>query len=222
MSKNQVPSGLSWHLECMALASEAIDSFRPPADSFQMRMHYSLFLTNLLSAIDMVTETHGKSFQRALEDSLETSNFAGAEILGYIRELRNGVVHRGIDLTSSGTVVDGMVCAVAPPKVQDRFGTRNYAAPAHLLRDIFIHCEIGTKPIIETFLEPAFKELASATPAAMLSEMLNAIEATDHMPEWAKEMARKHIEPGMLVAAQTHQIESLRGLLRPRAGARIL
>ena len=214
-------SGISWHLECMVLAAAAIDNFRPPADGFQMRMYYSLYLTNLMSAVDLVFEIHGNPFQTALEDSLRTSNLSGAEVLGYMRELRNGIVHRGIDPTSGGMVVDGVVCAVAPPTVQNRGGARSYAAPTHLLRDVFIHCEIGTKPIIERFLASSFEELASVKPEAMLNDALNAIEAVPHMPDWAKEMARQHMEPEMLVKARTHQIEKLRGLLKPRAGQRI-
>lgn len=214
-------SGISWHLECLVLVATEIDNFRPPADSFQMRMYYSLYLTNLMSAIDMVFEIHGTPFQTALEDSLKTSNFSGAEVLGYIRELRNGIVHRGLDPTSGGMVVDGVVCAMAPLTVQNRGATHSYAAPAHLLRDIFIHCEIGTKPIIERFLESSFEELASVQPEAMLNYALYAIEAVPHMPDWAKEMARKHMKPEMLVEGRTHQIEKLRGLLKPQAGQRI-
>ncbi len=214
-------NGIAWHLECMVLSAAAIDNFRPPADGFQMRMQYSLYVTNVMSAIDMVLEIHGTDFQTALEDSLKTSNFSGAEVLGYIRELRNGVVHPGIDPTSGGVVVDGVVCATAPPAVQNRVGTRSYAAPATLLRDIFIHCEIGSKPIIARFLEPSLEVLASVKPEAMLNDALKAIEAVPHMPDWAKEMGRRHMEPEMLVKVQTHLIEKLRGLLKPRAGSRI-
>ncbi len=221
MKSAEVLNGISWHLECMVLAAAAIESFRPPADGFQMRMHYSLYLTNLMSAIDMVLEIHRTPFQTALEDSLKTSRFSGAEVLGYIRELRNGIVHRGIDPTSGGEVVNGTVCAIAPPVVQNRGGARSYAAPALLLRDIFTHCEIATKPTIEHFLELSVKELASVEPEAMLTDALDAIGVVPHMPDWAKEMARKQIKPEMLVKVRIHQIEKLQRLLRPRAGQRI-
>ncbi len=139
-----------------------------------------------------------------------------------MRELRNGIVHRGIDPTSGGAVVNGVVCAMAPPTVQNRSGSCSYTAPAHLLRDIFIHCEIGAKPIIERFLESSFKELSSMKPEAILSDALSAIEAVPHMPVWAKAMARTHISVEILAKAQTHQIEKLRELLKPRTGQRII
>ena len=56
----------------------------------------------------------------------------------------------------------------------------------------------------------------------MLDDLLNAIEAVPHMPDWAKAMARKHMSQEMLAEAQTHQYGELRGLLKPRAGHRIV
>ena len=215
MNDIELVSAITWHLECMVLAATEIDNFRPPTDSFQKRMHYSLYLANLMSAIDMVSEKCGRSFETALKDNLKTSNLSGAEVLGYIRELRNGIVHRGIDPTSSATVVDGLICAVSPLTVQTRGGDRSFPAPAPLLRDVFIHCEVRTKPIIERFLEPTFKKLASPNPEALLSDALRLVDAAPHMPDWAKEMAHKALKPEDLVRAQAHEIEKLRGLLKP-------
>lgn len=221
MENSDLLNGITWHLECMALAASAIDNFHPPADPFQVRMNYSLYLTNLMSAIDMVSEIQDSSFETALESSLTTTLSSGAEVLGYMRELRNGVVHRGIDPTSGGSVVDGVVCAVAPPVVKNRSGNKSYSAPAALLRDIFFHCEIVSKPIVESFLEAKFSEVASITPERAFDDVLNSVETTQHMPDWAKTTAREQIRPEMLVQAKANQIQKLRGLLRPRAGPRI-
>jgi hypothetical protein len=174
-----------------------------------------------MSAINMVKDTYGTSFTIDLENNLKTSNFSGSDVLGYMRELRNGVVHRGIDLSASSTVIDGIICAVAPRTVKDRNDKFSYLAPATLLRDIFIHCEISAKRIIERFLEPGFEELLLTTPDTMLSDTLKAIEASPYIPEWVKEMASKRIEPEMLVNVRAHQIEKLRRLLKPRTGRRI-
>lgn len=34
MIRNEIVSGILWHLECMVLAATAIENFRPPADLF--------------------------------------------------------------------------------------------------------------------------------------------------------------------------------------------
>lgn len=214
-------NGIAWHLECMDLARAAIDNFRPPADSFQMRMHYSLYVVNLMSAIDMVLETDGATFQTALENNLKTSKNSGNEVLGYIRELRNGIVHRGLDPTSGGLVVNGLVCAVAEPIVTNRTGVQSYSAPADLLRDILVHCDIATRPVIEQFLEPTFAALASEQPEETFSKLLDAIDAVPHMPEWAKVMARMHTSPEMLATVKAQQFAKLRRLLQVDTSRRI-
>lgn len=218
----ELSSGIKWHLECMALAANAIDNFRPPADGFQMRTHYSMYLTNLMSVIDLMCEFHGTPFKTALESHLKASRFSGFEVHGYMRELRNGIIHRGIDPTAGGTVVGGITYAIAPPIVKNRSRTRSYAAPANLLRDIFIHCEIATQPIVECFLKPSFEELVSVEPERMLNEATNAIAEAPHMPDCAKDMARDHLKPEMLVKAQAHHIKELRNLLKPWRGQRII
>jgi hypothetical protein len=53
MTKNiqEGVSGLLWYAECKNLALDAVISFRPPADSYAMRMYHSLYLTSLLSLL---------------------------------------------------------------------------------------------------------------------------------------------------------------------------
>jgi len=226
MKRIEILHGIAWHLECLALAAAAIGNFRPPADGFQMRMYYSLYLTNLMSAIDMVIDIHGRSFQMALEESLKTSSFSGPAILGYIRELRNGVVHRGMDPTNGGVVIDGVARAMAPRIVKSRptekkpQGT-SYTAPTDLLRDIFIHCEIAAKSVIADFLEPNFDEISAVQPQEMLNDALDTIDLVQHLPDWAKVMTKKHMKPERLVEVQAHQIKKLRELLKPHVGQRI-
>ena len=213
--------GLMWHFECMALSGEAIENFRPPADSFQMRMHYSLYLINLMSAIDMVRDWCGNPFKEALHESLKTSMFSGSDILDYLRELRNGVVHRGVDPTSGGTVINAVTWAVAPNTVKDRTGIKSYSAPTILLRDLFIHCEICTKPVIERYIQPYLEGLNSLSFETVSIHAFDAMEAFPHIPGWAKEMARQHITPDILEKAQMHHTAKFRELLKPSQRQRL-
>ncbi|WP_375197647.1 hypothetical protein [Sphingobium sp.] len=208
--------GLVWHLECMDLSAEAIENFRPPADPFQMRMHYSLYLTNLMSVIDMAREWCGEPFDKALLENLSIPEFSGEAIVGYLRELRNGVVHRGIDPTAGGTEANGIVWAVAPTEVKNRKGDKIFLAPTLLLRDLFTHCELRVKPIVERFIQPLAKKFGNTTPEAMLASICDTMEMFPHVPDWAKKMARKHITPEILDAAQIHQAGKLNELLKPR------
>jgi hypothetical protein len=109
-------NALTWHLDCMALSLGEIERCHPPADIFQMRMYYSLYVSNFMSAVDFVSEKCGVPFNATLEASLSTLSLSGADVIGYLRELRNGVIHRGLDPASGGRVIKGVVYAVAPLK----------------------------------------------------------------------------------------------------------
>ena len=207
--------GLVWHLECMALSGREIENFQPPADSFQMRMHYSLYLTNLMSAIDMVDEWCGKPFNDALLEALKTTGLPGPDIFFYLRELRNGLVHRGVDPTPGGAERNGRVWAVAPPTVKDRKGVKSHSAPMLFLRDLFIHCEIRAKPVIRHFVQPHVDRLSSIAPEAMLAEIFSTMETFPHVPDWVKNMSRQHVTAEILKMAGVNQWEKLDDLLKP-------
>ncbi len=208
-------NAMTWHLECMKLASEAIDSFRPPADSFQMRMHYSIYITNCMSALDMLVEVFGSSFTDALDKALELPDNSGKDVRRYLRELRNGVVHRGVDPTANGVVVDGFTLALAPRCVKNRDGTRSFIAPAESLRDIFIHFETNAKPIMECFLNQKITEYNSVPSATMREEFVRSVENVSHMPDWAKKLSLNHVNLEILMDARNSQINKLLILLRP-------
>ncbi len=124
MDNVALASTVTWHLECAAFSAAEIMSFKPPADGFKMRMHYSLYALNLLGAVDAIHDVLDSGFETSIENALSLENFSGELVLGYLRELRNGVVHRGVDLTAGGVVIDGLVCALAPPQVTNRGGKK--------------------------------------------------------------------------------------------------
>jgi hypothetical protein len=214
--------GISQHLESMALALNGIHNLRPPADPRQMRGHHSHYIANFMSAVDMIGDVHGKRFWAELEAALATPNVPGAVMLGYMRELRNSVVHRGLDPATGGIVVDGVVCAVAPAQVESRKGDKRYNAPAPLLRDLFVHCDICSKPIIERFLEPGFEEVASMTQETALKLARDFMKKNgSHMPDPVKAMSLQFLENIDLKKGQADQMEKLRAMLKPCPGQRI-
>lgn len=220
VTNTELMSGIAWHLECIDLARQKIDNFRASADSFQMRMYYSLYVTNLMSAIDIVLEIHKGDFQTALEERLKTSHHSGANVLGYVRELRNGIVHRGLDPIKGGSVHNDIVYAIAQP-VTNRSGAQIYSEPAKLLRDILLHTDISARPIIEYFLEPTFAEVLSISSEAIMEDTLKAVDETTHIPELSRKIVRSNISSEMLETIRTSQISKWRRLLQPPTGQRI-
>ncbi|MBJ7439826.1 MAG: hypothetical protein JHD35_12475 [Sphingopyxis sp.] len=215
MSDDKLPSALIWHLECMEFSAAAIRTFRPPADPFQMRMHYSLFITHLFSMIDLLKDLQGKYIDAELNAELAESGCPDQNVIPYLRELRNGIVHRGTDPTSGGTVIDGVVHTIAPFDVSKRNGSRTLAPPVPLLWPI---CEISG----ECAKRVARRHIAyflQGRPKATLDQVRIAIDAVPHMPKWAKDTASKHITEEMIGLAHNAQVEKLDRLLEPGFGA---
>lgn len=221
MDSVSIVSTVTWHLECTTFSAAEIMSFRPPADGFKMRMHYSLYASNLLGAVDAIQDALGEDFENTIKNSLPLGSFSGEEVFGYLRELRNGAVHRGVDLTAGGLVIGELVCAVAPQQVINRGGKKTYTAPTQLLVDLFRHSDQKIKPILEEALKPMLSTLSSPASEYDISQAHDFLNSVDHMPEWAKEMARKSISAKMISIGRQHSCEKLRHLLNTPFGHRV-
>lgn len=218
MDNLAIASTVTWHLECAAFSATEIMNFRPPADGFKMRMHYSLYASNLLGAVDAIQDAVDSGFETAIKNALPLENFSGEHVLGYLRELRNGVVHRGVDLTAGGVVIDGLVCALAPPQVNNRGGNKVYAAPTQLLVDLFRHGDQQLKPVLEQALEPVMSILCSPASEYDVAQAHDLLESVVHMPEWVKQGARQSINAEMITAGRQQHSEKLRRLLNTPFG----
>ncbi|NWA86129.1 hypothetical protein [Pseudomonas sp. D2002] len=221
MDKETIVSTVTWHLEFAAFSAAEITNFKPPADAFKMRMHYSLYASNLLGAVDAVRDALGTGFETKIKSALSLGRFSGEEVLGYLRELRNGAVHRGVDLTAGGLVMGDVVCAVAPSQVTNRGGEKVYSAPTQLLIDLFRHGDEKMKPILEEALEPALSTLSASASECDVAQAYDFIDSVAHMPEWVKKKARQSLSAEMITAARQHSCEKLRRLLNMPFGQRL-
>lgn len=213
MDYNTIVGTVTWHLECAAFSAAEVMSIRPPADGFKMRMHYSLYATNLLGAVDSIRDALDPDFEMTVEKGLSLGGFSGEQVFGYLRELRNGIVHRGVDPTAGGEVVDELVCAVAPAQVTNRGGKKVYVAPTRLLIDLFQHGDQKVKPLLERSLEPVFSALSSAASEDDVAQIHEFLESVDHMPEWVRQRAKESISAEMITAGRRLQCDKLRCLL---------
>ena len=221
MDNVALASTVTWHLECAAFSAAEIMSLKPPADGFKMRMHYSLYASNLLGAVDAIHDVLDAGFEASIANALPLENFSGEHVLGYLRELRNGVVHRGVDLTAGGVVIDGLVCALAPPQVTNRGGKKVYIAPTRLLVDLFRHGDQKLKPVLEQALEPVMSILSSPASEYDVAQAYDFLESVVHMPEWVKQGARQSINAEMITAGRQQHSRKLRRLLNTPFGHRL-
>lgn len=179
-----------------------------------MRQYYSEYFVSLVSATELLLESeyeHHAKFKMALErvfvfDSLPDgkSNYA------YIRELRNSIIHRGLDVSAASHVNDDFLLLIAPSSMSNRSGDKEYQAMGFYLLDVIAKCEAVIGPLIFQhlddvgFLKPEFTQSKAIENARMF------IFGCSSMSEWVKSEAYK------AVAAVDHieiQMETINGLV---------
>jgi len=207
--------GLLWYAECKNLALDEVMSFRPPANLHAMRMYHSLYLTSLLSLLELAVDLFGPQVTEAWTRALDgQGGKTGENNAAYLTELRNAAVHRGEDIVAMATVVEDKTCVIAPPQALHRFGKKGpHDAFGLLLRNIFAACENAIGPAILPAADDALKAEEGRSAEDLRTQYLNAMEASSFMPDWAKKMARENVDQVPFEEMRGFQAKKLRALL---------
>lgn len=216
-SKIEKLHSIAWHLNCARIALDEICSFIPPADPFRMRMYHSMYPSSLLSAKELVFEISGADDKKFKAVWSSTSAIDLSDLVDYIRELRNAVIHRGLDIAAMGEVINHRVCALAPPTISNRNGHKTYNAPARLLVEVFDLSEQIIKPALENLLEPHFNSPENINLTDM-DEVRDSIEKSPVIPSWAKLMSREVLDKfykDAVVASWEQLVSNLKEGFRP-------
>lgn len=214
---------LSWYMSARQTALRAALSFRTPLsinDHEDMRVHYSGYFLNLLAAIELFRENKGLQpidFEAQLHSRLVFDGYqSGKANYSYIRELRNSVVHRGLDITSCAHIDGNFPMILAEPEVQDRMGTKTFVAFGKYLLDIIEKCESVVGPVMLDCLNAAGIFAATIDAEALVSESRKALERSRAMPEEVKAMfLATKLKPEWCEAAHSSSMTKLRGALAP-------
>lgn len=140
--------GLIGYLEIRDWAFEKIRKISAPADPVDLRMHHYIYFANLFGAIDFVKDhVTDKQSKAAFEEAL-TQAFPHPSDYPYARELRNSIVHRGLDPTAGGIVQGSLVLVGSPPLVFSVGGKKGYASRYPLLVDLAAACNKASNAVI--------------------------------------------------------------------------
>jgi hypothetical protein len=207
--------GLLWYVECKNLAIEAVMNFRPPADSHAMRMYHSMYLTSLMSLLELAVELFGpevaEGWKRALDGQ---GGQSGENNAAYLTELRNAVVHRGENIVVLGTVVEDQTCAIAPPQAFHRLRKKGpHGAFALLLRNVFARCEDAIGSAILPAANDTLKAEEGRSAEDLRTQYRHAVDESPYMPDWVKQMALKHVDQVPFEDLRGFQAKKLRHLL---------
>jgi hypothetical protein len=214
---------LSWYMSARQTALRAALSFRTQlsvTDQTDMRVHYSGYFLNLLAATELFRETatlQPNNFEGQLYSRLVFDGFPDGEAnYSYIRELRNAVVHRGLDITSAAHIDGNFPMVLAKPKVQNQKRTKTFVAFDKYLLHVIAKCESVVGWVMLDCLDAAGILESTIDTDATVAEYREAIEQSHAVPEYFKSMALAiEFNPEWVVAAHSSAIASLRAALSP-------
>jgi hypothetical protein len=214
---------LSWYMSARQSALRAALSFRAPlsvTEQTDMRVHYSGYFLNLLAATELFHETttlQPNDFLAQLYLRLVFDGFQDGEAnYSYLRELRNAVVHRGLDITSTAHIDGNFPMVLAEPKVQNQKGTKTFVAFDRYLLHIIAKCESIVGPVMLACLNEAGIFEATIDVEAAVVEYREAVQQSHTMPDDVKAMASAmEFKPESAVAAHNAAITKLHVALAP-------
>jgi hypothetical protein len=214
---------LSWYMSARQTALRAALSFRTPlsvTDQTDMRIHYSGYFLNLVAAIELFRETttlQPNEFEAQLYLRLVFNGFHDGEAnYSYIRELRNAVVHRGLNIASAMHVDGNFPMILAEPKVQNQKRTRTFVAFDKYLMYVIAKCESIVGSVMLDCLNVADIFEATIDTEAAIAEYREAVEQSHAIPEVIKAMAlATEFKPEWAVAVHGSAMAKLRGALAP-------
>jgi hypothetical protein len=166
-----------------------------------------------ISAVDLVKDHLPPAAEKQAFEAAVQKGFSAPGDYPYARELRNSIVHRGLDPTMLGTQQGAFVFALCPPVVHNLSGKKSYVCSVPLLVELAAACDKAANAAIydvlqrEGLLDAAAHMLGNAQP-------VQAIAATPHMPDWAKAMATEAIATMDLEAIAAEIAQSRVGRLR--------
>jgi hypothetical protein len=186
-SRTTFLDGVFWYLETRNWAFEKIRLCPRGSQGVDLKMYHYLYFSNLFGAIDIVRDYRRSIGETADFDEEVRSRFANHNDYQYARELRNSIVHRGLDPAAAGHADDTLLYVLCPPFVRNRSG-KAFSCSFEYTVQLAEQCNSAASAAIYEFLhDQGF--LDPVANAVNKAETLDAIKDSSTMPDWAKRMA---------------------------------
>ena len=234
--------GLFRYLQVRNWAFDQMKTRRIGLPALDSEIHHYLYFANTLAAVDLVGEEfYGTNFLRRqtplvptlyeqrLIDGFDLSlvpplreidGINGAEVYAYVRELRNSMVHRGLGHTA-GHANDEFVFTVCPPVVHNSKGTKTYRRPFRYMVKLGDVCNLAFNAVLYEELDKHDIFDLTRTEMTNVGDILNFLDASEDVPDFAKAMAREVIPKLDFQKISTEMAETrvrqLKALLDPRS-----
>jgi hypothetical protein len=136
----QFADSLIGYLAIRQWAFEKIGAASTDSDLMDLRVHHYLYFTNLFGAIDLILDSLASKEEQVHFNADLSSGFGNESGFLYARELRNALVHRGLDPITETITVDNRLFAFCPQIVFGQGGKKAYARPCPLIYTLATFC----------------------------------------------------------------------------------
>lgn len=208
--------GLLWYLETRNWAFDKLRTCPHGSLLLDIKMYHYLYFANLFGAVDIVRDYIKARGERLVFDDRVSQAFPRSDDYRYARELRNAIVHRGLDPAAAAHSDNNFLYVLCPSNVTNQSGTASYSCSFQYTVQLAECCNSAVNAALFEFLEShGFLEPGHAT--IPKDQALEFIRNSPAMPDWAKAMAAQAFEQldfnQLTNAVATTRIGNLRTLL---------
>jgi hypothetical protein len=187
-------SAVKWYFESKNLSLRGALSLRFPLSVPQLadiRIHYSQYFVSLGSVTELLRERDGPTrFEDILYFHLALGDVeAGRTIYAYVKELRNAIVHRGMDVSAAAHMDGNFPLFLLPECLSDRSKKRTYSAPAKYVVQLIATCERAVGPAVEEHLSRLGFMDDDVEEEELRESYTRSVQESAVMPEHVKSMA---------------------------------
>ncbi|MBO5446144.1 hypothetical protein J6A34_01415 [bacterium] len=178
---------ISYYMKTKRYAISKMTKFVKPLDDMQleeMQIIYSIYFNSFISLIDYICEI----LDNTIYD--HCNNILGSETnFKYVRELRNSIIHRGLDVSMAGCELEGfnIIVPFAPKVVYNRKGEIEYQNFTDNLFQLVVLCEQVNPYIHKLCSDMNLLRYDIITKEEILERSLN----DPYIPEFAKELLKQ-------------------------------
>jgi len=178
---------ISYYMKTKRYAISKMTKFVKPLDDMQleeMQIIYSIYFNSFISLIDYICEI----LDNTIYDNC--NNILGSETnFKYVRELRNSIIHRGLDVSMAGCELEGfnIIVPFAPKVVYNRKGEIEYQNFTDNLFQLVDLCEQINSYIHKLCSDMNLLKFTPMTKELYLQRILN----DPYIPEYAKKLGQQ-------------------------------
>jgi len=199
METSEVIFSIEWYVKSKNLALKNALAIRCPMSleiQEEHRQYYSQYLSSVLSITELLCDKATplqNEFREKLYSELGSEHFDGSKYYDYLRELRNSVVHRGMNLTASAHIVNDFSLLLAPTPVTNRTGNQIHEAPEKYFLSIIEHLETVVPALVINHIEDSGWHNIFIYNEQAQEESNRMIEQSETMPDGVKKEALRTI-----------------------------